>query len=177
MKKQTIDWVFYPKNSMVPSFLKKTIGVFEDNADKINSFENDNNKERLSSDEVLHIISGGLEELKYKVEKSKKKSDKIRIPVLFGKRGLEELAFEADAYQPEFKTVVEVEAGRAFVNFQFLKDIFQASMMLETEYLVLAVRNIYTGTKDFEKINSFLEAMYLTNKIKLDLKGILLIGY
>ena len=50
-------------------------------------------------------------------------------------------------------------------------------MMLNTDYLILAVRKSYRGQNDFEKINSFLEAMYLTNKIKLDLKGILLIGY
>ena len=118
-----------------------------------------------------------LQRLGYEVEKSKKKIDKVRVPVLFGNLGKEELAFEADAYSQKNKTVIEVEAGRAVANYQFLKDMFQASMMVETDYLILAVRNLYKGSNDFEKVNKFLEAVYLTQKIKLDLKGILLIGY
>ncbi|WP_336774145.1 hypothetical protein [Paenibacillus sp. MMO-58] len=38
-------------------------------------------------------------------------------------------AFEADAYNKEFETVLEIEAGRAATNYQFLKDLFQACMM------------------------------------------------
>ena len=50
-------------------------------------------------------------------------------------------------------------------------------MMVDTDYLVLAVRNLYNQTKDFEKISKFIETMYLTRKIQFDLRGILLIGY
>ena len=63
------------------------------------------------------------------------------------------------------------------MNYQFLKDIFQASMMMETDYIILAVRNLYLGKNDYEKIQKFIEVIYLTNKIKLDLKGIILVGY
>ena len=35
-------------------------------------------------------------------------------------------------------------------------DSTQASMMVETSYLVLAVRNLYNQTKDFEKISKFI---------------------
>jgi len=94
------------------------------------------------------------------------------------------IAHEADAYHETEKVIVEVEAGRAHANNQFLKDIFQASMMIDTDYLVLAVKNTYRNnkktksfTKDFEKINEFIETIFLTGKIQLNLKGILLIGY
>lgn len=50
-------------------------------------------------------------------------------------------------------------------------------MMFSVEYLVIAVRNIYRNHNDFERIYPFLETMYITNRIKLPLKGILLIGY
>ena len=96
---------------------------------------------------------------------------------MYGTNGSEELAFEADAYSAKLKTVVEVEAGRALTNYQFLKDVFQASMMIETDYLVLAVRRCYRGRNDFDEIKKFIETIYLTNRIQLDLKGILLIGY
>ena len=58
-----------------------------------------------------------------------------------------------------------------------LKDIFEACMMFDVEYLVLAVRNVYRSHADFEIIHTFLETMYISNRIKLPLKGILLIGY
>ena len=87
------------------------------------------------------------------------------------------LSFEADAYNYSTRTVIEVEAGRALTNYQFLKDIFQASMMIETHYLVIAVRQLYRGNNDFENISKFIETMFITNRIKLSLEGILLIGY
>ena len=149
----------------------------EDYSEEIDSTKNDNNDDRLSSDKVLSILEGKFTALGYRVEKSKKSIDKVRIPVLYGELGKEELAFEADAFHKEWKTVIEVEAGRAFLNYQFLKDIFQASMMMDTNYLILAVRNLYKGKNDFSKIKSFIEVIYLTNKIKLDLKGIILVGY
>jgi hypothetical protein len=78
-----------------------------------------------------------------------------------------------------------VEAGRAVKNNQFLKDIFQACMMFEVEYLVIAVLNEYhfnmsgrdTISKDYQEIKIFLETLYISNRLKLPLKGILLIGY
>lgn len=75
------------------------------------------------------------------------------------------------------KIVIEVEAGRATENNQFLKDLFQACMMFNVEYLVLAVRNEYRSHNDFEIIYTFLETLYISNRIHLPLKGILLIGY
>lgn len=83
------------------------------------------------------------------------------------------------------KIVIEVEAGRAVFNNQFLKDIFQACMMFEVEYLVIAVLNEYhfkvNGSErvshDYDSIRTFLETLYVSNRLQLPLKGILLIGY
>jgi len=172
-----MNWISFPKTEPIPEYILKTIEIFEDYSEEIDSTKNDNNDDRLSSDKVLSILEGKFTALGYRVEKSKKSIDKVRIPVLYGELGKEELAFEADAFHKEWKTVIEVEAGRAFLNYQFLKDIFQASMMMDTNYLILAVRNLYKGKNDFSKIKSFIEVIYLTNKIKLDLKGIILVGY
>lgn len=68
-----------------------------------------------------------------------------------------EKSFNADAFSQETRVVIEVEAGRAFMNNQFLKDLFQACMMQNVDYLVIAVRNLYLGkNKDFEEIVTFL---------------------
>lgn len=131
----------------------------------------------LESNDVLAFVSADLEKLGFKVERSKKKEDKIDVPVLFGPNNKIDKSFYADALSTDGKIVIEVEAGRALANNQFLKDIFEASMMFQVEYLVLAVRNKYRTSNDFEKIYTFLETMYISGRIQLPLKGILLIGY
>ena len=50
-------------------------------------------------------------------------------------------------------------------------------MMVEVQYLVVAVRNLYKGSDDFSRIYAFLETLYISNRLELPLKGILLIGY
>ena len=54
---------------------------------------------------------------------------KVRVPVLFGRNGKAAKTFEVDAYSQATRTVIEVEAGRAVVNNQFLKDLFEACVM------------------------------------------------
>lgn len=72
------------------------------------------------------------------------------------------------------------------MNNQFLKDLFQACMMQDVDYLVIAVRNEYKiKTKnnmertnyDFEEVCKFFDALYASDRLQLPLKGILIIGY
>jgi hypothetical protein len=111
------------------------------------------------------------------VEAGKKASEKIRIPVLFGRRGKPNLNFEADAAHYGSRTVVEIKAGKAVANYQFLKDLFQASVMQGISFAVVAVRNVYKGTNDFEKVIGFLNTLYASGRLKLPLDGVLIIGY
>lgn len=132
---------------------------------------------KLSSNEVLEKLRPHLEAIGYDVETGKSKNEKIPVPVLFGYDNEIDKSFNADALSKDGKIVIEVEAGRAVINNQFLKDIFQACMMFEVEYLVIAVRNVYRGGDDFEKIYTFLETLYISSRLHLPLKGILLVGY
>lgn len=97
--------------------------------------------------------------------------------MLFGLNNRIDKFFDADGISDDFKIILEVEAGRAYRNNQFLKDIFQACMMPTVEYLILAVRNTYAGTDDFESIFAFIETLYINGRLQLPLKGIVLIGY
>ena len=98
--------------------------------------------------------------------------------MLFGQNGAVEKYFEADAYLIDKGFVLEVEAGRGFANNQFLKDLFQACMMHNVDYLGIAVRNIYReSSKDFEKVIQYFETLFASNRLELPLKGILIIGY
>lgn len=168
----SLEWQLYPKNIPCNKNLRNIIGVFEK---KINSIDSSNY--HLTSNDVLLAISSDLESLGYKVEKSKLKDDKITVPVLYGRNGKLEKWFDADAYNYEEKTVVEVEAGRAVTNYQFLKDLFEASVMSDVDYCVIAVRKIYRQSPDFEKVIQFMDALYSSNKLTLPLKGVLIIGY
>ena len=87
---------------------------------------------------MLEVLSEGLREIGFKVERGKKKEDRIDVPVLFGRGGRIEKAFQTDAYNEQEGIIVEVEAGRGVLNYQFLKDLFQACMMTDVKYAALA---------------------------------------
>ena len=50
-------------------------------------------------------------------------------------------------------------------------------MMHDIEYLAIAVRNTYRKSQDFEKVFTFFDTLYKSNRMKLPLKGVLIIGY
>jgi hypothetical protein len=167
-----LKYQLFPRSFGIIPEVKEVIECFEKSYDKIKSPENE-----LKSDDVLQIIRKDLEKLNFVVESNKTDSGKIKVPVLYSLNGKEDKYFNADAISQNQKIVLEVEAGRAYVNNQFLKDIFQACMMPYAEYLILAVRNDYRGNDDFSKIHLFLETLYINGRLKLPLQGVVLIGY
>ena len=167
-----IKFQFFPRSQGITKSIHDVVLCFKRKLDKI-----DSGKFNLPSNGVLEILRPGLEEIGFVVESGKGKSEKISVPVLFGHDNVIDKAFNADAVSKDGKIVIEIEAGRAVANNQFLKDIFQACMMFEVEYLIIAVRNDYRKIDDFEKVNTFLETLYISNRLHLPLKGILLIGY
>lgn len=166
-----IQYQFFPRSQGIVGDIRRVIESF-----KAVEVEIDSASKELNSNAVLEKVRPFLEKNGYTVETGKGKNDKIDVPVLFGKNNVDK-SFFADALSNDGRIVIEVEAGRATENNQFLKDIFEASMMFDVEYLVLAVRNVYRTHADFDIVHTFLETMYISNRIKLPLKGILLIGY
>ena len=168
-----LNYQFFPKTKQMPDHLYQVAKAFENIYDLI-----DSENKCLKSNEVLAVVAPRLREMSFEVEQQ---SHKISVPVLFGRNGTVAKSFEADAYNKANKTVIEVEAGRALTNYQFLKDLFEACMMNDAEYLVIAVRNIYATksscSKDFEKIEQFFDTLYQSERMNLPLSGILLIGY
>ena len=114
----SINFQYYPKNSRIPKHLEDVVEVFNLSYEKINSTEHS-----LWSNDVFKECSENLNKIGYEVEKNKDGTNKtINVPVLFGRNNSLEKSFKADAYSINDKTVIEVEAGRAVVNNQFLKD-------------------------------------------------------
>tara|TARA_B100001971_G_scaffold84647_1_gene78092 strand:- start:200258 stop:200782 length:525 start_codon:yes stop_codon:yes gene_type:complete len=171
-----INWISFPLNSSPSDMGLKIIKVFNNSIEDIRSPEN-----TLKSDEVLKILRKDLEKLNFKVECGKKTTQKVTVPVLFGQQGKVIKSFEADAYNESLGYVIEVEAGRGVRNHQFLKDLFQACLMKDTNELCIAVRNIYESSnakyRDFNSVKTFFETLYTSNRLQLPLKRILIIGY
>lgn len=167
-----INWMFFPKNKRLDNVSSLVVQAFEKVSDNI-----DSSNHHLKSDDVLAIVKPQLKECCFVVEESKKADDLVSIPVLFGVNGRIEKSFEADAYLKSAEYVIEVEAGRAVVNYQFLKDFFEACTMAEVKTLCIAVRNTYKNSNDFQKVCTFFEAMYASNRLGIPLSGILVVGY
>lgn len=170
-----INFQFFPRSHGVTKEIKAVIDCFKEIETTLSD-----GTHRVSND-VLALLRPHLEACGYNVEKGKGRDEKIDVPVLFGENNAIDKPFYADAFNKDHNIVIEVEAGRAVRNNQFLKDIFQACMMFEVEYLVIAVLNEYSGggvvSHDYQEVKTFLETLYISNRLKLPLKGILLIGY
>ena len=171
-KKKILQYILFPRSFGITNEIKAVIACFQQHYETIKSPENN-----LNSDGVLKIIADDLKSLGFKVEDSKAAHHKIHVPVLFTRNDGIGKSFHADALSADGRIVLEVGAGRAYANNQFLKDVFQACMMPSVDYLILAVRNDYRGIEDFEKIYEFLETLYINGRLQLPLKGIVLIGY
>jgi hypothetical protein len=167
-----IRYQFFPRSVGITEQIEQIVTCFNNVYDQIKSPANN-----LTSNEVLAILKEHLILAGMKVEGGKKRGQKLSVPVLFGRNNQIDKYFDADGLSIDGKIVLEVEAGRATENNQFLKDIFQSSMMYGVEYLVLAVRNNYRRHDDFEIVYTFLETLYISSRLQLPLKGILLIGY
>ena len=167
-----LRYQLFPRSVGLTDELRRIIACFETVYEEIKSPE-----KTLNSDGVLRWVRPHLEQLGFTIESEKSKGQKIPVPVLFGLNNRIDKAFDADGISGDGSIVLEVEAGRAVVNYSFLKDIFQACMMHGVQYLVLAVRNHYLGSDDFQRVYSFLETLYISSRLALPLKGIILLGY
>lgn len=167
-----LKYQLFPRSFGMDEIIQSVIDCFERHI-----YEIDSPAHNLKSDEVLKVIASELKSLGFKVEESKLSEDKIKVPVLFGLNNRIDKFFDADAVSSDGRIVLEVEAGRAYSNNQFLKDVFQACMMYGVDYLIIAVRNDYRGHADFDTIFNFFETLYINGRLQLPLKGIVLIGY
>ena len=161
-----------PNRNAPPLIALAVVSIFKNTSSRIDSCTYD-----LSSNQVLELLSEHLQKIGFKVEKGRRKEDRIDVPVLFGYGGRIEKAFQADAYNADEGVIVEVVAGRGVLNYQFLKDLFQACMMTDVRYAFLAVRNKYKNRDDFESVVTFLNTLYASNRLQLPLEGVLIIGY
>lgn len=173
-------WKSYPSHLPAPPWAAGVVDVFAAARANVDSTQHHG----LSSDTVLAHVRPGLEELGFEVERGKKHEEKIHRPVLFGENGATLVRYEVDAYLREYGVVVEVEAGRGAANNADYRDLVRASLMVDADYLVLAMMQSYRAgatreraTPSYEITKARVDAIYASERLMLQLKGVLLIGY
>lgn len=162
-----IKWKWFPESRKPNSLAGRIVNVFEGVERRITS-----DTKSLKSNQVLIQIKRRLKKLGFAVESGKKAHEKITFTIPPGP-----ISFNVDAYAKRHRFVLEVEAGRAKDNNAFLKDLFQACLMPEVSYLCIAVRKKYRKRKDYDYVVNYLDKLYASDRLKLPLKGTLLIGY
>ncbi|MDA0803010.1 MAG: hypothetical protein O2819_04545 [Planctomycetota bacterium] len=171
-----IEWAYFPRSAAAPALVLDLVDLFRQEQASI-----DSHRHKLESNHVLNCLRPGLHRLGFDVETGKSAGKKVRVPVLYGNRGEVSKAFDADAHHRARGFVLEVEAGRAVVNNQFLKDLFQACMMEGVTHLGIAVRQVYGTNRslrhDFDTVVTFMDTLYASQRLKLPLQGVLIVGY
>jgi hypothetical protein len=105
--------------------------------------------------------------------------------VLFGELGKEDMAYEVDAFHGGDGIALEVEAGRGARGNAVYRDLIEASLLVDADYLVLGVLQEYRHksggrpivVRSYTDARSVLDAIYASNRLQLPFKGVLLIGY
>ncbi len=170
-----IKFQHFPKSQKTPGKILEIVEVF-----RIHHAEIESGNRKMDSNEVLEALRGNLERIGFAVEKGKKGDNKIAVPVLYGENNEPEKRFFADAYNSREKVVLEVEAAAAVANNRFLKDLLEACVMDEVEYCVIAVRNSNSTSNnadDFKTVVRWIDTIYASEKLKLPLDGVTIIGY
>ena len=176
-----VVWEYYPKPNMPTEMAAAVIGVFDDPEVYAKIKTHPDGRTQGNSDYVLRQAAPGLTSIGFEVERGKKKNELIAVPVLLGPKGETVKAFYVDARSRAKDFVVEVEAGQGYANKNFLKDFFEACVMERVDYLAIVVLKCYTSgrhkSKDFANITRFFDVLFASNRLRIPLKGILIIGY
>jgi hypothetical protein len=176
-------WSYFPRNTRPPSWALDLAEATAAAQDEISTAPDD--RRGIKSDDVLRALAPSLAKLGYAVEASKRSSDKIKRPVLFGDNGRPSLSYEIDAFHDEHGIVVEVEAGRGAQSNAVHRDIIRTSLILDARFLALLVPQKYrfaSGARVETKLayaatKDQLDAIYASDRLQLPFEGVAVIGY
>lgn len=176
-----IRFTSFPRTQRPPQFTADLIAAFRANEDAICTRTLEKG---LTSDTVLAAVRPALIALGFTVEASKLASDKIKRPVFFGENGEPSLQYEIDAFHPEWRCGLEIEAGRGWMGNAVYRDLVQALVMVELETLVLAVANTYryksggklTISRDYDNTVAVADSLYGHGRIAIPYR-LVVIGY
>ena len=176
-----VQFCFFPRTRPAPVFCRSVVEVFERHAPSTCTVSLGKG---LTSDQILRLMSEDLIGLGFTVELGKTANAKIKRPVFFGKNGEPALQYEIEAFHAEWRCGMELETGRAWMGYTIYSEIIQAMVMVDLEYLILAVPNAYkyqSGdrpviNKDFDKTCAVADALFGHSRVQVPY-GLMVIGY
>lgn len=177
----TIRYSTFPRTEAPPGFTEAIVAAFKGREVTIATIDLEKG---LTSDAILHILRPDLMALGFSVEQGKMISDKIKRPVFFGENGAATLQYEVDAFHSGWRCGLEIEAGRATEGNAIYRDLIQALVMVDLDWLVLAVPNGYRRkslgrtvvSKDYARTCAVADALFGHSRIRMPYR-LLVIGY
>lgn len=171
----------FPRTEPPPAFTHDLVAVFAEHRPMIDTIAL---TKGLTSDRVLTKIRKSLEAIGFEAETGKRQHEKIERPVFYGAQGKPTLRYEIDAYHPEWRCGLEVEAGRAGRGNAIYRDLIQAMVMAQVDWLALAVPVSYkhksnkrdVSSKDYDKACAVAEVLYGHSRFVMPY-NLIVIGY
>lgn len=181
MANTTVRFTSFPLTEHPPEFVAPIVNAFREHE---HDFGTIGLAKGLTSNEVLSLLRPDLKRLGFLIEAGQLKADRIERPVFFGENGDPELQYKIDAYHPEWKCGLEVEAGRAWMGNAVYRDLIQALVMVDVNHLVLAVPNRYKyrasgkpiTSPDYENTVAVAKALYGHSRGRFPY-GLTVLGY
>lgn len=105
---------------------------------------------------------------------------KVRMPVIWGENGTVLMRVEPDGLfrHPDGAiTLLEIEGGGAVQNNRLMKDLFEALLIPQVDYVAVAVPQLAHGRPPFDIAVNLVSAIYARSLQIGHLKGVLLIGW
>jgi hypothetical protein len=176
-----IRYTCYPLTQPPAHFADTVIEVFRQSEEQLGTMDL---QDGLNSDQVLEIIRPGLVSLGFEVESGKRRASKIHRPVLFGENGQPVVRYEIDAYCPLWRCGLEVEAGRAWLGNAVYRDLVVALVMVDVDWLVLAVPNVYryrsggrvVESRDYDNATGVASTLFGHSRVRLPY-NLMVVGY
>lgn len=173
-------YIYFPRWKPAPAWVTAIATVFAQQRSAI-----DSTLGAAVSNEVLRLIRPNLQAMGFQVEDGKVAEGQLARPVFFGENGQPSRQYHIDAYHPDYRVALEVEAGRAQAGNAIYRDIIQMSLLVDVEHAAVAVPINYRyesggrtrPTQPYDHCKSILDAIYGGRRLELPFEGFLLIGY
>lgn len=177
----SIRFTAFPRTQPPPVFAADLVGVFEAHHPAIGTLDRDKG---LTSNAILSRLAPDLVTLGFAVETSKADEAKIKRPVFFGEGGRPDLRYEIDSFHPGWRCGLEVEAGRAWLGNAVYRDLIQAMVMVDLDWLALAVPLGYrrnslgrrVTSRDYDNTCAVANTLYSHDRVRMPFR-LLVIGY
>lgn len=181
MATTTIRFSTFPRTAPPEEFVRSVVAAFVEHEDAIGTARR---RTELPSNAVLGVLRDSLINLGFNIELGKRNDQKIARPVFFGENGVPTLEYQIDAYHPGWRCGLEIEAGRAWKGNAIYRDLIQALVMVQVDYLILAVPNQYrynlktrvVSSPDYDNTISVADALFGHNRIRFPY-NLAIIGY